>query len=150
MCMYDRLRELGWVLMKNRCFWIMVLEKTLENPLDIRWSNQSILKNMNPEYLLERLMLKLKLQYIGHLIQTANSLVKTLRLGKIEGKGEGGSRRWDGWIRSLIQRTWTQANSGRYWGTGRPGVLQSMGLQRVGHHLANEQQQHNVFTLMCT
>ena len=64
----------------------MVLEKTLESPLDARRSNQSILKEINPEYSLEGLMLKLKLQYFGHLMQGANSFEKTLMLGKIEGR----------------------------------------------------------------
>ena len=63
----------------------MVLEKTLESPLDTR-SNQSVLKEINPEYSLEGLMLKLKLQYCGHLMQRANSLEKTLMLGKTEGR----------------------------------------------------------------
>jgi len=65
-----------------------VPEKTLESPA--RRSNQSILKEINPEHLLERLMLKLKLQYFGHLMQRANSLEKTLMLGKIEGKRRQG------------------------------------------------------------
>ena len=64
----------------------MVLEKTLESYLDCKRSNQLVLKEINPEYLLERLMLKLKLQYFGYLMQRANSLEKTLMLGKIEGK----------------------------------------------------------------
>ena len=72
----------------------MVLEKTLESPLDckesILKSNQSILKNISPEYSLEGLMMKLKLQYFGHLMQRADSFEKTLMLGKIEG---GRSRR---------------------------------------------------------
>ena len=63
----------------------MVLEKTLETPLDSRRSNQSILKETNTEYILERLMLKLKLQYFGDLMQRANLLEKTLMLRKIEG-----------------------------------------------------------------
>ena len=63
----------------------MVLEKTLESPLDTR-SNQSVLKEINPEYSLEGLMLKLKLQYCGHLMQRANSLEKTLMVGKTEGR----------------------------------------------------------------
>ena len=63
----------------------MVLEKTLESPLDARRSNQSILKDISPEYSLEELMLKLKLQCFGHLMQKADSLEKTLMLGKIEG-----------------------------------------------------------------
>ena len=64
----------------------MVLKKTLESPLDSRRSNQSILKEISPEYSLEGLMLKLKLQYFGHLMQIADSLEKTLMLGKIEGR----------------------------------------------------------------
>ena len=70
----------------------MVLEKTLESPLDARKSNQSILKEIKPEYSLEveGLILKLKLQYFGHLIRTANSLEETLILGKIEGRKRRG------------------------------------------------------------
>ena len=64
----------------------MVLEKTLESPLDCKETNQSILREISPEYSLDRLMLKLKLQYFGHLIQRTDSLEKTLMLGKIEGK----------------------------------------------------------------
>ena len=64
----------------------MVLEKTLESPLDSNEINQSSLKEIHPEYSLEGLMLKLKLQYFGHLMQRANSLGKTLMLGKIEGR----------------------------------------------------------------
>ena len=64
----------------------MVLEKTLESPLDCRRSNKSILKEISPEYSLGGLMLKLKLQYIGHLMQRADSLERTLILGKIEGR----------------------------------------------------------------
>ena len=60
------------------------------------------------------------------------------------GAGEGGSRRWDGWMVSLTQWTWVWANSGRQWKTGKTGVLESMGLQRVGHNLATEQQQHEI------
>ena len=64
----------------------MVLEKTLESPLDTRRSNQSILKEISPEYSLEELMLKLKLQCFGHLMQRTDPLEKTLMLGKIEGR----------------------------------------------------------------
>ena len=56
-------------------------------------------------------------------------------------RGAGGDRRWDGWMSSLIQWTWVWTNSGRYWRTGKPDVLQFMRLQRVGHDLATEQQQ---------
>ena len=69
---------------------MMLLEETLQSPLDkARRSNQSVLKEINPEYSLEGLMLKLKLQYFGHLMQRSKSLEKTLMLGKIEGRGRG-------------------------------------------------------------
>ena len=79
----------GWVT-KNWGFWTVVLEKTLEVPWIARRSNQSIPKEINPEYSLEGLMLKLKRQYFGHLMPRADSLEKTLMLGKIEGR----RRRW--------------------------------------------------------
>ena len=80
----------SWVS-KNWCFQIVVLEKTLESPLDSKESNQSILKEINTEYSSEGLMPKLKLQYFGHLMQRADSLEKTLIWGKIEGRRR---RRW--------------------------------------------------------
>ena len=71
----------------------MVLEKTLESPWTARRSNQSILKEISPEYSLEGLMLKLKLQYFGHLMQRVDSLEKILMLGKIEGRRRRGRQR---------------------------------------------------------
>ena len=71
----------------------MVLEKILKSPLDCRRSNQSILKEISPEYSLEGLMLKLKLQYFGHLMRRTDSLEKTLMLGKIEGGRRRGQQR---------------------------------------------------------
>ena len=71
----------------------MVLEKTLESPLDFKRSNQSILREINPEYSSEGLMLKLELQYFGHLMRRVNSLEKTLMLGKIEGRKRKGQQR---------------------------------------------------------
>ena len=101
-------------------------------------SDQSIPKEINPEYSLEGLMLKL--QYFGHLMQRVDSLEKTLMLGKTEGRRRRGraNRGWDGWIASLTQWTWVWASSGSWWWTGRPGVLQFMGSQRVGHDWATE------------
>ena len=71
----------------------MVLEKTLESPWTARRSNQSILKELSPECSLERLMLKLKLQYFVHLMRRADSFEKTLMLGKIEGRRRRGRQR---------------------------------------------------------
>ena len=89
-----------WAL-KNWYFEILVLKKTLESPLDARRSNQSILREISPECSLEGLMLKLKLQYFGHLIERANSLVKILMLGKIEGRRRRGWQRMR-WLDSSI------------------------------------------------
>ena len=75
----------------------MVLEKTLESPWTARRSNQSILKEINPGCSLEGLMLKLKLQYFGHLMQRTDSLEKILMLGKIEGRRRRGRQRM-GWL----------------------------------------------------
>ena len=82
---------------KNRCFWTVVLEKTLESPLDC--SLQSILKEINTEYSFEALMLKL--QYFGHLMWRANSLEKTLMLGKNEGRRRGWQDKMVGWHHQL-------------------------------------------------
>ena len=124
----------GWAP-KNWCFWTVVLEKTLESPWTARKSNQPNLKEMNPEYSLEGLMLKLKLQYFGHLLGRADSLEKTLMIRKIEGRRrrEQQVTGWDGWMASSTQWAWVWANSRRWWRTGRPGMLQSMGSQRVRH-----------------
>ena len=77
---------------KNWCFWTVVLKKILESFLDRKDSSQSILNKISPEYSLEGLMLKLKLQYFGYLIWRADSLEKTLMLGKIEGRRRGRQR----------------------------------------------------------
>ena len=85
----------------NWYFWIVVLDKTLESPLDCKPITQSIWKEINPEYSLERLMLKMKSQYFGHLMWRAKSLEKTLMLGKIEGKRKRRQQRMR-WLDSII------------------------------------------------
>ena len=88
---------------KNWCFWTVVLEKTLRVPWTARRSNQSILREISPEYSSEGLMLKLKLQYFGHLMRRTDSLEKTLMLGKIEGRRRGWQRtRWLDGITDLM------------------------------------------------
>ena len=85
----------------------------LRVPWTARRSNQSIRKEINPESSLEGLMLKLKLQYFGHLMWRADSMEKTLRLGKIEGRRRTGWQRIRSWLATLTQWTWIWANSGR-------------------------------------
>ena len=106
--------------------------------LTSRRFNKSILKAISPEYSLEGLMLKLKLQYFGHLLWRTDSLEKSLMLEKMKAGGEGDDRGWAGWMASPTQWTWVWVNSGSWWWTGRPGVLQSMGLQRVEHNWATK------------
>ena len=93
----------SWAL-KNWCFWTVVLENLLRVPWTARRSNQSILKEISPEYSLEGLMLKLKLQFFGHMIQRTDSLEKTLMLWKIEGRRRKGwqKMRWLDGITNLM------------------------------------------------
>ena len=113
-------------------FWRIFL-----SPLDCRRSNQSILKEIHPEYSLEGLILKPELQNFGHLMWRTDSFEKTLMLGKIGGKGQGDSRGWDGWMASLSQWTWVWAISRRR-RTGKSAKLHFMWSQKVGHNWATE------------
>ena len=116
-------------------FELWCWRRLLRVPWTARRSNQSILRKISPEYSLEGLILKLKLQYFGHLIRRTDSFEKALMLGKSEGWRRRGRH---GWMASLTQWTWVWVNSGSWWWTGRPGMLQSMGSQRVGHDWATE------------
>ena len=131
----------SWTVMKAECwkldaFELWCLRRCLRVPFTARRSNQSILK-ISPGCSLEGLMLKLKLQYFGHLMWRVNSSEKTLMLGKIEGS-RSDNRGWDGWMASPTRWAWVWVNYGSLWWTGRPGVLQSMGSQRVGHNWVTE------------
>ena len=121
-------------------FELWCWRRLLRVPWTARRSDQSILKEINSKYSLEGLRLKLKLQNFHHLMWTANSLEKTLMLGKIEAGGEG-DREWDGWMASPTQWTWVWT---RQWRTGKFACLHchSAGSQRVEHDLVTEQQQH--------
>ena len=84
------------------------------------------------------MMLKLKLQYFGHLMQRTDSSEKTLMLRKIEGRRRRDNRGWDDWMASPAQWTWVWVDSGSWWWTGRPGMLWFMGSQRVWHNWVTE------------
>ena len=134
--MWELDHKKSWVL-KNWYFWTVVLEKSPEIPWTARRSNQSILKEISPKYSLEGLMLKLKLQTLATWWEELTHL-KTLMLGLIEGRRRKGQRRmrWLDGITDSMDMSFI--NSGSWWWTGRPGVLKSMGLQRVGHNRATE------------
>ena len=99
-------------------FKLWFCRRLLKVPWTARRSNQSILKEISPEYSLEGLMMKVKLQYFGHLMLRTHSLEKTLKLEQLTAWGEGDHRGWDGWMASPTQWTWVWASSGNWWRTG--------------------------------
>ena len=128
----------SWTINKAECqridaFELWCWRRLLRVPWTARRPNQSILKEISRGCSLKGLMLKLKLQYFGHLMRRTDSFQKTLILGKIEGgrkRGRQRMRRLDGITDSMdmsLSRLWD------WWWTGRTGVLQSVGLQRVRH-----------------
>ena len=121
-------------------FELWCWRRFLKVPWTARWSNQSILKEINPENSLEGLMLKLKLEYFSHLMRRTNSLEDS-DAGKDWRQEEKGTTEDEmaGWHQT--QWTWVWVSSGSWWWTGNTGVLQSMQSQRVGHNWATEQQQ---------
>ena len=119
-------------------FELWCWRRLLRVPWTTRRSNQSILKEIRPPCSLEGLMLKLKLQYFGHLMWRVDSLEKTLMLGGIGAGGEGAERGWDGWMPSLTQWTWVWVNSGSWWWTGGLVCCKSTGSQRVRHDWVTE------------
>ena len=111
----------SWAL-KNWYFQLWCWRRLLKVPWTARRLNQSILKEISPEYSLGGLTLKLKLQYFGHLMRRINSLEKTLMLRNIEDGRRRGDRRWDDWMASPTWWTWVWASS-RSWWSGKPGML---------------------------
>ena len=126
----------SWTVKKDKhqridAFELWCWRRLLRVPWTARRSNQSILKEISPEYSLEGLILKLKLQYFGHLMQRPWCW-ETLKAGERDNRG------WDGWMASLTQWIWIWVNSGSWWWKRRPGMLHSKRLQRVRHDWATE------------
>ena len=117
-------------------FELWCWRRLLRVPWTAGRSNQSILKEISPGCSLEGLMVKLKLQYFGHLMQRADSFEKTWCWERLRAGGEGANRGWDGWIASPIWWTWVWVNYGSCW--WKPGMLWFMGSQRVRHDWATE------------
>ena len=140
----------SWIVKKDErrridAFELWCWRRRLRVPWTARRSNQSILKEINPGISLEGMMLKLKLQCFA---TSCEELTYWKRLWCWEGLGAGGEgddRGWDGWMASRTRWTWVWVNSGRWWWTGRPGVLRFMESQRVGHDWATELSWTDVF-----
>ena len=132
----------SWTIKKPECIRIDAFElwcwrRLLRVPWTVRRANQSILKGISPEYSLEGLMLKLKLQYMPP-NEKSWLIWKYPDAGKDWRQEEKGKTGWDGWMASPTQWTWVWVNSRSWWWTERPGILQSMESQRVGHNWATE------------
>ena len=124
----------SWTVKKAECQRVDAFElwcwgRLLRVPWTGRRSNQSILKEISPGYSLEGLMLKLKLQDFGHLMRRVDSLERPWCWDGLGAGGEGDDRGWNGWMTSPTRWTWVWVNSGSWWWTGRPSVLQFMGSQ---------------------
>ena len=119
-------------------FELWCWRRLLRVPWTVRRSNQSILKEINLECLLEGLTLKLKLQYFGHSMWRTDSFEKTLMLGKIDGRRKRGWQKMRQLMASSTQWTWVWVNFGSWWWTRRPGELWFMGSQRVEHGWGTE------------
>ena len=137
----------SWTIKKAECRKIDTFKLWCwRRLLRVRWtakkSNQSILKEINPAYSLEGLMLE-----TNTLATWCEQLTHWKRLQcteRLKAEGEEGDRGWNGWMASQVQWMWIWANSGSWLGTGKPGMLQCVGLWRVGHDLVTEQQQQFV------
>ena len=132
----------SWTIKKAECrrmdtFELWCWRRLLRVPWTAKSSNQSILREISTEYSLERLMLKLKLQYFGHWMPPTH-WKRPWCWQRLKARGEGDERGWDGWMASPTQWTWVWASFGSWRWTGKPSVLQSMRSQRVRHDWATE------------
>ena len=127
----------SWIIKKAERRRIDAFElcwrRLLRVPWTARRSNQSILKEISPEYSLEGLMLKLNSNILATWWEELTHLKRPWCWERLRAGGDGDDRGWDGWMVPLTQQTWVWVDSGSWWWTGRPGMLQSMGSQRVRH-----------------
>ena len=133
----------SWTIKKAECqrtdvFELWCWRRLFRVLWTARRSNQYILKEIRPECSLEGLMLKLKLQYFGHRMRNADSMERPSCWERLKAGGEGDNRGWDCWVASPTRWAWVWVNSRSWRWTGRPGMLQSMGSQRVGHDWVTE------------
>ena len=136
-CVWD----VSWIIKEAErwridAFKLWCQKRLLRVPWTARRSNQSILKEINPKYSLEGLMLKLKLQYLTTWYEEPTHLKRLWCWERLREGGEEGKRGQDGWVASPIQRAWVWANSRKWWRTRNPGVLQFVGSQRVRYDWA--------------
>ena len=135
----------GWVP-KSWCFWIVVLEKTLESPLDCK-EIQPVNPKENQSWIFigktSMNLWKLKLHTLATWCKELIHWKRPRCWERLKAGGEGDNRGWDGWMASLTHWTWVWASSRSWWWTGKLGVLQSMGLQRVRHGLSNLASTHS-------
>ena len=138
----------SWTVKKAECRRIEAFElwcwrRLSRVHLTARSSNQSILKEINPDILWRKWYWSWSSNTLATWCEELTHLKRPWCWERLRAGGEGSGRGWDGWMASLTQWTWVWANCRRWWRTGKPGVLQSMGLQRVGYDLTTEQQQPN-------
>ena len=140
-------------LLFNIVSWILAMEicnkrnKRYQNweteRIETRRSNQSVLKKINPEYSLEGLRWSWSSNTLAIWCEEPTHWKRPWCWERLRGKGERSDRGWDSWMVSSTQWTWVWANLGRWWRTGKPGVLQSMGSGRLRQGLATEQHHHS-------
>ena len=140
----------SWTIKKAECwrtgaFELWCWRRLLRVPWTARRSNQSILKEINLEYSLEGLMLRLRCNTLATWCEEPTHWKRPWCWERLKAGGEGDDRGWDGWMASLRQWTWVWTNSGRWWRTRKPGVLQSIGSEGVRNDWATEQQSQQKF-----
>ena len=136
----------GWGL-KNWCLQTMVLEKTLDTSQDYKEIKPVNPKQNQPWIFIGRADAEAEAPIFWPLDAESTYWKRPWCWERLRAEGEGGDRGWDGWMASPIQWAWIWVSSGRWWRTGKPSVVQSMGSQRVGHDLATERQQRSLIYL---